>query len=67
MRMSAEHWRQRAQEAQNLAEMVQDREVRQALLRIALDYRKQAFEAALGEMDAGVPQHSGRRQSPVIC
>jgi hypothetical protein len=62
MRLSAEHWRKRARQTQNVADMVQDREVRQALLRIALDYRKHAFEAALNEMKAGVPLHRGRRQ-----
>jgi hypothetical protein len=63
MRLSAEHWRQRARQTQTVADMVRDREVRQALLRIALDYRKHAFEAALDEMKAGVPPHRGRRQS----
>jgi hypothetical protein len=52
MRLSAEYWRQRAQEAQNLAASVQDHEVRQALLRISLDYRKQALELAEVELEA---------------
>jgi hypothetical protein len=46
----AEHWRQRAQEARDFASAVQDREVRQAILRIAEDYTNKARQSAMDEM-----------------
>ncbi len=61
MRFSADHWRQRAQEARSLATGVQDREVRQAILRIAEDYAAKARETALAEMASGLPRPSERR------
>ena len=50
MTMNAEHWRQRAQEARDLASGVQDREVRQAILRIAQDYTNKARQSATDEI-----------------
>ena len=61
MRFSAEHWRQRAQEARNLASGIQDREVRQAILRIAEDYAAKARATALDEMRSGMPRSQERR------
>jgi hypothetical protein len=61
MRFNAEHWRQRALEARNLASGVQDREVRHALLRIADDYMARARERALAEMASGAPRPAERR------
>jgi hypothetical protein len=56
MTMKSEHWRQRAQEARDLASAVQDREVRQAILRIAQDYTNKARQSAMDEM--GQRHHS---------
>jgi hypothetical protein len=61
MRFSAEHWRQRAQEARSLATGVLDREVRQALLRIADEYAAKARQTALDEMTSGQPRPAEQR------
>jgi hypothetical protein len=61
MRFSAEHWRQRAQEARNLASGIQDREVRHAILRIAEDYSAKARATAHDEMQSGVSAGQDRR------
>jgi hypothetical protein len=50
MTIRSEHWRQRAQEARDFASAVQDREVRQAILRIAQDYTNKARQSAIDEM-----------------
>jgi hypothetical protein len=50
MTTRSEHWRQRAQEARDFASAVQDREVRQAILRIAQDYSNKARQSANDEM-----------------
>ena len=61
MMTAAENWRQRAQEARDLAAWVQDREVRQALLRIAEDYADKAREVDTDQSADGPSRAPGRR------
>ena len=64
MRFTAEHWRQRAQEAKDLASGVQDREVRRAILRIAEDYTAKAREMARDGLGPSRPHEPSRQSDP---
>jgi hypothetical protein len=53
-----EHWHQRAKEARTLADLMNDEDSRQAMLRIAADYERLAERAA--QRRAGVRQNPKR-------